>query len=132
MKYFTIKELTRSETAEKYGIDNTPTPEQLANLTILVDECLDIIREKWGQPLYVNSGFRSLELNRAVRGASSSQHLEGKAADITAGSPALNRELFELILHIGYEFDQLVDEQNYTWLHISYNKGYNRKKAFKL
>ena len=97
MKHFTIHELTRSATADRKGIDNTPSKQVIENLTALVDNVLDPLREAWGKPIHVNSGFRSPELNRAVGGVPGSQHMKGEAADITAGSQALNRKLYILL-----------------------------------
>lgn len=82
MKYFTIPELLRSDMAAQYGIDNTPDPIALANLKTLVDVVLDPLRERWGGPIIVTSGYRCPELNRKVGGAGHSFHLRGMAADI--------------------------------------------------
>ena len=86
MKYFTIKELTRSTTAQLRGIDNTPSQQVINNLTALVENVLDPLREAWGAPIHVNSGYRCPALNKAVSGVPASQHMLGEAADITAGS----------------------------------------------
>lgn len=132
MKYFTIAELSRSETARSAGIDNTPPSGVVMSLTALVEKLLDPIREAWGRPIQVNSGYRCLKLNTAVKGAATSQHLRGEAADITAGSPALNKQLFDLITASGLDFDQLIDESNYKWIHISYRAGRNREQILHL
>lgn len=132
-KYFTIGELCRSDTALAKGINNTPTEHAIVErLQALMDECLDKVRELWGKPIGVNSGYRSPELNRAVGGAKNSQHLRGEACDITAGCKAHNKRLFEMICASGIEFDQLIDESNYKWLHISYCKGDNRNQVLHL
>ena len=73
MKYFTIKELSHSDTAVARAIDNTPTGEVVHNLTELVENVLDPLREKYGKPIRVSSGYRSAVLNRSVNGATSSQ-----------------------------------------------------------
>lgn len=127
-KYFTITELCDSDTAKDEGIDNTPPPGVQVKLTALISRLLDPVREAWGSPIKVNSGFRCPVLNKRVRGRASSQHVKGEAADITAGSPERNRQLFELIRD-RFEFDQLIDENNYTWLHVSYRCGGNRKEV---
>lgn len=131
-KYFTIAELTRSATAQSRGIDNTPVPAALDALEGLIANILDPVRERWGAPIRVNSGYRSPMLNKAVNGAVNSQHARGEAADITAGDPVANRRLFEIIISSGLEFDQLIDERNYSWLHISYAKGRNRNQVLHL
>ncbi len=126
MKYFTIHELTQSDTALQKGIDNTPQPAIKVKLTSLINNLLDPIREAWGSPISVNSGYRCPVLNKAVGGVSTSQHQKGEAADITVGSPELNRQLFDLIAKGDFDFDQLIDESNYSWVHISYSAGKNR------
>ncbi len=131
-KYFSIKELCASTTATAKGIDNTPNAEQAVNMEILITKLLDPLREKWGAPIKVNSGFRSLALNKTVGGAKTSQHMKGQAADLNAGNKAKNEQLYNLLLSSGLEFDQLIDESNFTWLHVSYNEGSNRNMAFKL
>ncbi len=131
MKYFTIAELTRSATASARGIDNTPAQSHIDNLRALVDNVLDPLRQAWGRPLTVNSGYRCPALNRAVGGAAASQHLLGQAADITAGSPADNRRLMQLCTDLRLPFDQLIDESDFTWLHISY-RPHPRRQILKL
>lgn len=123
MRYFTVSELSRSATAKQKGISNVPNQEQSDNLVKLTDNVLDPIRELWGKPITVNSGFRSLELNKAVGGASSSQHLKGQAADITTSTKSGNKELFFKIKDSGIPFDQLIDEADYSWIHVSYSEN---------
>lgn len=121
MKYFTIKELCKSSTATQRGIDNTPNSEIVSNLEQLVDIILDPLREKYGKPIRVNSGYRCEALNKAVGGAKTSQHLTGLAADITAGSKLENKKLFMLAQQLNLPFDQLIDESNFNWVHISFS-----------
>jgi hypothetical protein len=90
------------------------------------------MRELWGAPIIVNSGYRSAELNEAVGGAPRSAHLSGEAADITVGLPTENRRLFEMIAGSGLVFDQLIDERGYGWLHLSYRKTGNRRQILHL
>ena len=73
MKYFTIKEMCSSSTAQAKGIDNTPTAETISNLTELINNVLDPLREMYGKPIRVSSGYRSEQLNRNVNGSKSSQ-----------------------------------------------------------
>lgn len=82
MKYFTINELCKSNTAKQYKINNIPSEEVEKNLILLVENVLDPLREAWGRPIIVNSGYRSSELNSKIGGAKSSQHLTGCAVDI--------------------------------------------------
>ena len=132
MKYFTIKELTESNTANRLHIDNTPSQEIIENLTLLVDNILDKIREAWGKPITVNSGYRCPKLNTAIGGSKTSQHITGKAADITVGNRQANRSLFQFIQKLDLPFDQLIDEYNYKWVHISYDPNRNRKQILHL
>lgn len=131
MKYFTIKELCKSSTATQKKIDNTPNSEIVNNLTQLVDKILDPLREAFGKPITVNSGYRSPALNKVVKGASNSQHVLGQAADITAKSKTDNKTLFNLVQKLNLPFDQLIDEQNYSWVHVSYSPR-NRKQVLHL
>ena len=126
-KNFTVNELTNSDTAERLGIDNTPNADTLENLQFLVDNVLQPLRDMYGRPITVNSGYRCPELNKAVGGSKNSQHIRGQAADITAGSKSENKHLFNLVLDNGIPFDQLIDEKNYSWLHISYNNNCRRQ-----
>lgn len=131
-KYFTIGELCKSDVAVEKRIANTPDNTTTERMNALMEECLDKVREMWGKPIGVNSGYRSADLNRAVGGAKNSQHLRGEAADITAGTKENNRKLFDLIVASDIPFDQLIDESGYKWLHISYCKDYNRKQVLHL
>lgn len=127
--YFTNKELTDSNTAKRLWIKNEPTKEQWTSLFAVRDNVLNPLREKFGKPIKITSGFRSPELNKAVGGKPTSQHTKGEAVDITAINKADNKELFELCKTL--DFDQLIDESNLTWIHISY-KQQNRKQILKL
>ncbi len=132
-KYFTLAELTASREAAARGIDNTPPPQVRQKLCSLITSLLDPVREAWGGPIAVNSGFRSPELNRAVGGAAMSQHIRGEAADITAGSRSANRRLFSAILSGGFPFDQLIwekgDATGPDWIHVSYNPAGGRRQV---
>lgn len=119
MKYFTIKELCKSSTAIQKGIDNTPNSEIVNNLKQLVDQVLDPLRKRYGKPIQVNSGYRCPQLNKAVKGATNSQHMKGLAADITAGSVKENKILFQLVQELNLPFDQLIDEKKFSWIHVS-------------
>lgn len=127
MKYFTIMELIASGEAKKKKIDNTPPPDIKIKLSALINNLLDPIREKWGHPIMVNSGYRCPMLNKAVGGVATSQHTKGEAADITTGNKNSNKKLFNMIVLGGYDFDQLISENDYQWIHISY-KAKNRRR----
>ena len=132
MKYFTINELVASSEAVKRKIDNTPPPPVRVKLAGLINNLLDPIRERWGKPVTVNSGYRCPLLNKTVGGVPASQHVKGEAADITAGNPEKNRQLFDSIVSGGFDFDQLIDEKGFRWIHISYSAGKNRKQILHL
>lgn len=132
MKHFSLRELTASATAGRLGIDNTPGPEARQNLTRLVENVLDPLREAYGHPITVTSGYRCPELNRAVGGAATSQHLAGEAADITAGGREANRELYRLLRELDLPVDQAIDEREFSWLHVSHSSKRCRRQYFSL
>lgn len=131
MKYFTIEELCRSDRARQMGINNTPTNDIIDSLSDLVENVLDPVREKFGSPIIVNSGYRCPELNKVVGGAPTSQHVKGEAADITTGSREGNKRLFEIIRD-NLEYDQLINEHDFSWVHVSYRDMGNRKQILKI
>lgn len=131
-KYFTLKEMISSNTAKEKNIDNAPTWSVVLNLLELVQNVLDPIREAYKKPITVNSGYRCLSLNRQVGSKDNSQHVLGQAADITVGSKEANKQLFEFIQSNIDAWDQLIDECDYQWIHISYNKDNNRKQVLHL
>jgi hypothetical protein len=130
MKYFTIKELTSSSTAKRKGISNSPDKRTEASLVALIYNILDPLREKYGKPIVVSSGYRCPTLNRLVGGAPTSQHIRGEASDIhtVSNTPEDNKKLFDLIVELKLPFDQLIDEYNYKWVHVSYS-GRNRRQV---
>ena len=109
MKYFTINELTRTST----GLDNTPSKDVQANLEYLVNNVLDKVREIYGKPIKVNSGYRSKLVNKKVGGASNSQHTKGEAVDITGGNKTENKMIYEIIKNLG-KYDQLINEYDFS------------------
>lgn len=126
----TVSDLLKSGTASKRGINNTPTPEIQKNLQALLDNVLNPIASKYPTPYKINSGYRCPALNAAVGGAKNSQHMKGQAADITCGSPAANKKLFDWIINqSGINYDQIIDEKGYRWIHISFNPSGCRKKV---
>ena len=134
MKYFTLEELSASTEARKMGIGNTPTAEAAKNLTALVDAVLDPLREKYGRPIHVSSGYRCPRLNKAVGGAVTSQHTTGEAADIYVSRARELAELFALIYYT-LPFDQLIWERGTdeapAWIHVSYREGDNRRECLR-
>ena len=132
-KYFKLSELTRSDTAKRSKINNTPTKQEEANIIALIDNILDPLREAYGKPIIVTSGFRCERLNKLVNGSKSSQHRLGQAADIRTVEDTIeeNKKLFELIQRLNLPFDQLINEYNYSWVHVSYSPR-NRKQILHL
>lgn len=128
-KYFTLKELTNSTTAIRKHIKNIPDKNQEQNLIDLIDNILDPLREAYGKPIIVSSGFRSKELNAAIGGVNNSQHMQGYAADIRTveDTPQENKKLFDIVQELKLPYDQLIDEYNYNWIHVSYSPK-NRKQ----
>lgn len=131
MKHFTIEEMTESSTATAKGIDNTPSKDIEAKLQKLIEAVLDLLREWYGKPIRVNSGYRCEALNEAIGGSKTSQHCLGEAADITAGSKEENKKLFEYIKD-NLPFDQLINESDFSWIHVSYREGRLRKQVLVL
>ena len=133
MKNFTIQELCRSGKGFELGIVNNPTPEACDNLIALTEKILDPARDALGRAVHVNSGYRCPKLNSAVGGARTSQHLTGEAVDIELGgrTPAENEELYNWIRD-NCEYDQLINEHNFGWVHVSYRKGRNRNQQLKI
>ena len=127
MKHFTIEELTRSATARRLGIDNTPPPTAVKNLHRLVEQVLDPLREAWGGPIHVSSGYRCPALNRAVGGAPASQHMKGEAADITVGSRFDNARLYHLLMQLNLPVDQAINERDFAWIHVSHGPRHRRQ-----
>lgn len=124
-KNFSIQELCRSTTAEFYGIDNTPTKEVENNLNMLINNVLQPLRDIYGKPIHVNSGYRCPKLNKKVGGVSTSHHLRGFAADIVGfdRSKAESNQLFQILKSNGFKFTQLIwehDKNGSWWVHVSY------------
>jgi hypothetical protein len=128
--YFDISELTASDTAKVKGINNTPNLEVCDRLHLLITECLNPIREAYGKPITVTSGYRCERLNFVVGGKSNSQHIKGEAADLVGKNDEETRRIFEIARALG-NFDQLLFERSGAkrWVHISYKKIGNRKQA---
>lgn len=134
MKYFTIAEMEHSNTAVSRKITNKATGNAVLNLTALIENVLDPLREAWGKPITVTSGYRCPALNKAVGGVPTSQHQSGHAADITAGSRTDNKKLFNLIRDLRLPYDQLIFEKGSlnegpAWIHVSYDPQRNRREV---
>ena len=129
---FSLNELTKSQTAERKGIDNTPSTEHQENLKSLCEMILQPIRDHFGQVVSVSSGYRSPELCVAIGSSTQSQHAKGQASDFEIFGVS-NKELADYIDQ-NLDYDQLIleywkgeDEPNSGWVHCSYTNGNNRK-----
>ena len=128
MKYFTIAEMVKSDTADRLGIDNRLPRELLANTGYLIEKVLDPVREWYGRPIFVNSGYRCPELNKAVGGVADSFHLTGCAADIDTRQGRLeNQKLFEHI-RANLPFTELGWEGGGRWIHVALVQGREGEK----
>jgi hypothetical protein len=114
--HLTLEEMTRSQTALRLGIDNTPSPDVIARMTKLAEEFFEPVRTLLGVPLHVDSGFRCVTLNEKVGGASSSAHLRGDAIDFIPVGMDL-QQAFDAIRRSPLPFDQLIIECG-TWIHL--------------
>ena len=129
---FTMSELLKSDVAAKYNISNIPDKQSLDNMLILICECLQPIRNYIDKPMNISSGYRSPRLNGhpLINGSQTSQHLTGQAVDFTIKGMT-PKQIIEKVKGSGVEYDQLINEHN-IWVHISYNKGKNRKQVLEI
>ena len=118
---FTLGELCKSNTATRRGIDNNPNPEIIRNLQLLTNNILQKIRDKVGK-VRVNSAYRSQILNRTIGGARKSSHIKGQAADIiiVRDGKIENKIIFDAVIELNLDFDQMIWEFGGRWIHISY------------
>ena len=134
-KHFKLEEFTRSATAEKFNIDNTPNDYIISNLDKLVVNILDPLREAFGSQIKITSGYRSYLVNKMVGGVKNSQHMSGKAADIVPIGKSFD-EFTNFIKEWlkDKDFDQCIIESRgkSKWIHISYDECHNRKKIFSI
>jgi hypothetical protein len=133
--HISLKEATRSNTADRLGIHNFPDGDILVNMQSLAENIFEPLREWVGGPIYITSFYRSPELNKAIGGSAKSQHCLGQAIDIDdVLGHATNAEMFNYIKD-NLEFDQLIwefgDDDNPNWVHCSYNVSNNRRNIYK-
>lgn len=134
-KNFTLTEFTKSVTASNLSIDNTPTSDAYDNICYLCNNLLQPLRDKIKQPIHINSGYRSVRLNKAVGGAETSQHCTGCAADIEI--IGMNNYDLACFIRDNFNFDQLILEfannlkvdPNSGWVHVSLKKENNRRQC---
>jgi hypothetical protein len=132
--HLNLAEVTRSDSAKRHNIDNTPTAEHLENFKLLAEKVFEPIRLHFKTPIFISSGYRSKALNDLIKGSASSQHCKGQAIDIDMdGSKGgvTNKMVFDFIKS-RLDFDQLIAEfpenSNPAWVHVSYVKTGNRKQ----
>lgn len=130
-EHITLYEATFSATAKRLGIKNEPDENAIYKMKIVAEECFEPLRKWYGKPIKVNSFFRCKELNKAVGGSTNSQHVIGEAIDMNAGSKEENKKLYDWC-KANLVFDQLINEYDYSWVHISFCHKYNRNMAFKV
>jgi len=133
-EHLSLAEVIRSETAKRRGISNTPTDAHLANFKILAEKIFEPIRNHFGKPIHISSGYRSEALNKAVKGSKSSQHCKGEAIDIDMDGNSngiTNKMIFDYIKD-NLSFDQMIwefgNESNPDWVHVSYAASGNQRK----
>lgn len=126
-KHLSLAEVIRSESAKRAGISNMPTPEHIENFKLLAEKIFEPIREHFGVPIRISSGYRSKELNAKIGGSATSQHCKGQAIDIDmegGTNGVTNADVFDYIKD-NLPFDQLIwefgNDTNPDWVHVSYN-----------
>ena len=129
-KNFVLSEVTRSNTAKRLGIDNTPKNNHLKSMQRIISELAQPLRDALG-PIRITSGYRSPELNRAIGGSKKSQHSKAEAVDIQFWSEGQmkNQIIYDWVLKSGIEFDQMINEFDFAWIHISLKEKDNRKEV---
>lgn len=132
-KYISYIEATKSNTAIKYNIDNTPNEEQLKAMKLVGTEIFDKVRQHFNKPIGISSFFRSVKLNSKIGGSKTSAHCDGQAIDIDADifGGLTNEDIYNYIKD-NLQFDQLIQEFNFSWIHVSYvSPEKNRNRCLK-
>ena len=130
--HFSFREFERSDTAKRLGIDNTVPKALRPNIQALCENVLEPVRQHFGVPIHISSGYRCTALNKAVGGAPKSQHMKGQAADIYINAPPLTLRDIYLWMVDNLSFDQIIWETRPSgskWIHVSYSKEHNRHMA---
>lgn len=127
-EHLSLIEVTRSEYAKRNGINNMPNAEHTENLIELARKIFEPIRVQLNKPIYISSGYRSKALNAAIGGSKTSQHTKGEALDIDQGDKKDNKEIFDFIKD-NLDFDQLINEFDYDWIHVSYNTSGKQRRS---
>lgn len=137
-KNITLEEAIKSQVAIRDGIDNTPPKDVLLNMKHVAENVFEPIREHFGVPIAISSFYRCPELNKKVKGSSTSQHVKGEAIDIDADifGKITNKQIFDFVKD-NLDFDQLIweygDSKNPSWVHVSLKRvGKNRKQILRI
>ncbi len=130
-EHISLSEATHSEKAKQLGLDNTPEDLFIANMKLVALMCFEKVRNWYGKPIKINSFYRSPEVNKAVNGSPTSDHMRGHAIDLTAGSREENLKLFNW-MKLNLIFDQLIWENDGAWIHVSYRAKGNRNQTLNL
>jgi zinc D-Ala-D-Ala carboxypeptidase len=131
-KNFVLSEITRSSTAARLGINNGPDKEHLQNIQYLITQIIQPMRDDLG-PIRISSGYRSPVLNSTIGGSNKSQHCKGQALDLQfwEGGKMNNKKIYDWIIDSGLEFDQMINEFDFAWIHLSLKIEGNRKQILK-
>jgi len=124
-KHISYIEATQSNTALIKKINNVPNEIELEAMKLVAEKCFEPLRTWYAKPIKINSFFRCSSLNKAVGGSKTSGHVLGNSIDISAGSKAENKKLFDWLKE-NTDFDQLINEYNYSWVHVSFKRIKNR------
>ena len=129
-KNFVLSEIIRSNTARRLNINNAPNKEHLRSLQILIRDLIQPMRDALG-PIRISSGYRNPALNRAIGGSRKSQHCKGEALDIQfwKDGKMCNKEVYDWVIEERIEFDQMINEFDFAWIHISLKDKGNRRQV---
>ena len=131
-KHISTAEATESATALRLGIKNVPNEAELEAMKYVAENLFEPIREWYDKPIKINSFYRCVALNKAVKGSVTSGHVLGNSIDISGGNKVENKKIFDFIKTSGLDFDQVINEYDFTWIHISLKKTGNRKQVLKI
>ena len=127
-KHITFEEATVSPTAIRNGIKNVPSSAELEAMKYVAENLFEPIREWYDMPIKINSFYRCTALNKMVKGSPTSGHVLGNSIDISGGNKIENKKIFDFIKTSGLFYDQVINEYDYTWIHISLKKSGNRQQ----
>lgn len=133
-QHLDLSEVIRSESAKRNGISNMPLPQHIENFKLLAEKVFEPVRVHFGCPIHISSGYRSIELNSAIKGSLTSEHCTGEAIDIDmdgSTSGITNKMVFDYIKD-NLDYNQLIyefgDSKNPDWVHVSYKANGKQKK----